>query len=118
MSWLDREGFAYRKRYIDKQPLTEDELLAMMSYTENGFEDVLSYRTLKSSLGLNPSDLDSLTVKEVVKMMKKNPSLIRKPIVIRNKKLFIGYDKTQVRTLIPKEVRLQKRKDYYSFQKT
>ena len=117
LNWLNDEGFAYRIRYIDKAPLSEEELLTIISYTENGFEDILSYRALKSSLDLDPSDLDSLTVKKVIRMMLTNPVLIRKPIVIRNKRLFVGYDKTQVGILVPKEMRMQNRKKYYSLQK-
>lgn len=118
LNWLDDEGFAYRLRYIDKDPLTEKELLRIISYTENGFEDILSYRALKSTMGLDPSDLDSLTVKEVIRMMLHSPALIRKPIVIRNKKLFVGYDKTQVGILIPRETRMKNRKEYYSLPKS
>lgn len=118
INWLNDEGFAYRLRYIDNEPFSEKELLKIISYTENGFEDILSYRALKSKLGLDPSDLDSLTVKEVTRMMLQSPALIRKPIVIRNKKLFVGYDKTQVGILIPRETRMQNRKDYYSLPKS
>lgn len=114
---MNDEGFTYRLRYIDKIPLSEKELLKIISYTENGFEDILSYRSLKRTMGLDSSDLDSLTVKEVTRMMLRSPALIRKPIVIRNKRLFVGYDKTQVGILIPRETRIRNRKEYYTLQK-
>ena len=46
------------------------------------------------------------TVKELVKLMQSNPTLIKKSVVIRGEKLIVGYDKSQIRTLIPKEGRL------------
>lgn len=114
LNWLDNNKLKYEKRYIDKKPLSVEELLTIIHFTENGFEDILSYRVLKNQLNLTEKEIDSFTVKELATLMTKHPILIKKPIVIRGNKLFIGYNKTQVHTLIPKNIRLNQRMEFYS----
>lgn len=118
MNWLDEQGFDYEKRYIDEVPLSEKELLNILSYTENGFEEILSSRSLKNQLNLTESDIDSFSVKQLVALMVKNPSIIKRPFVIRGEKLYIGFDKNQVYTLIPKDVRHKQRNQFLYVSKT
>jgi Arsenate reductase and related proteins, glutaredoxin family len=92
LNWLDAHGVDYEKRYIDKTFLSADELLDIISFTENGFEDILSYRSLKHHLGLAEKDIESFTVKELVLLMVRKPFLIRRPFVIRGDKLIVGFD--------------------------
>lgn len=114
LNWLDEQGFEYEARYIDKEPLSLKELLSVLKFTENGFEDILSYRSLQSHLKLTDRDIETLSIKELGILMVENPSLIKKPIVIRGEKIIVGYDKTQVYTLIPKEIRSRQRKKLYN----
>ncbi|MGX7302685.1 Spx/MgsR family RNA polymerase-binding regulatory protein [Enterococcus gilvus] len=118
LNWLDEQGVNYEKRYIDEVPLSEKELLNILSFTENGFEEILSTRSLKNQLNLTESDIEPLSVKQLVALMVKNPSLIKRPFVIRGEKLYIGYDKDQVYTLIPKDVRYKKRNEFRYVSKT
>jgi len=106
IKWLKRQKIDYEERYIDTKPLSEDELLNIMSFTENGFDDLFSYRAMKD-MNLDEDSVDSLSVKELVRLMVKNPRLIRKPFAIKGKKMIVGYGKDQVQTLIPKERRLK-----------
>ena len=101
MEWLEKEKIDYQKRYIDKEPLSEKELLAIMSLTENGFEDIFSFRSMKY-LNLDIDDINALTVKELVTLMIKKPTLIRKPFSIKENRLIVGYGVEQVQTLLPK----------------
>ena len=118
LNWLDEQGFDYEKRYIDEVPLSDKELLTILSYTENGFEEILSSRSLKNQLDLTESDIESFSVKQLVALMVKNPSIIKRPFVIRGEKLYIGYDKDQVYTLMPKEVRQKQRSEFHYVSKT
>lgn len=118
LNWLDEQGFDYEKRYIDEVPLSDKELLMILSYTEDGFEEILSSRSLKNQLNLTESDIDSFSVKQLVALMVKNPSIIKRPFVIRGEKLYIGYDKDQVYTLMPKEVRQKQRSEFRYVSKT
>lgn len=114
LNWLDDQGLEYEKRYIDKNPLTVEELLSIIRFTENGFEDILSYRVLNNQWKLTEKEIDAFTVKELAALMVKYPVLIKKPIVIRGDKLVIGYNKTLVYTLIPKDLRFRQRMEIYS----
>lgn len=112
VGWLNQKNIAYQERYIDKYPLTEKELLYILSLTENGFEDIFSVRTMKN-MNLGSEYIQSLSVKELVKLMVDNPVLIRKPFVIKEKRLIVGYGHDQLRTLTSKEIRAQ---DYLNYQ--
>ena len=75
-----------------------------MSLTENGFEDLFSFRSMKY-LNLDIDYINALTVKELVNLMIKNPTLIRKPFSIKRNKIIVGFGVNQIQTLIPRDRR-------------
>lgn len=118
IGWLNNRGINYHERNVDKEPLSEKELLSLLCLTENGFEDVLSTVSLKHRLNLTMKDLESLTVNELITMMINNPTLLKKPLVVKEDHLLVGYNKLDIRTLIPKEERSQDRMHYYIMSET
>jgi arsenate reductase-like glutaredoxin family protein len=69
-------------------------------------------------LDLTESDIESFSVKQLVAHMVKNTTIIKRPFVIRGEKIYIGFDKDQVYTLIPKEVRQKQRNEFRYVSKT
>ncbi|MGM0175332.1 ArsC/Spx/MgsR family protein [Enterococcus sp. DIV0800] len=118
LNWLERQDFDYEKRFIDKDPLSAEEILGLVTFTKNGFEDILSYRSLKILFNFTEKDIESFTVNELVALMAKHPALIKKPIALRGEQLFTGYDNTQVSELIPKEQRFYRRMKFYVMSET
>ncbi|PRY83990.1 Spx/MgsR family transcriptional regulator [Alkalibacterium olivapovliticus] len=74
-----------------------------MRLTEDGTEDIISKRS-KVFKELN-LDLDDLSMKELFEIIQNNPTLIRRPIILDDRRLQIGYNEDEIRQFVPREVR-------------
>ena len=71
--------------------------------TEDGTEDIISKRS-KAYSKLNV-DLNELPMKQLYKMISKNPGLLRRPIIVDEKRLQVGYNEDEIRRFLPRQVR-------------
>ena len=97
-AWLTNHEVAFDEHNIITSPLTHDELMKILSYTENGTEDIISTRS-KVFQKLN-IDVDDLTIKEY-------PNLLRRPIILDNKRMQIGFNEDEIRAFLPRDYRKQ-----------
>lgn len=84
-------------------PLKINEIKAIMRLTEDGTEDIISTRS-KAFKELNV-DIDELSLKELFMLIQENPTLIRRPIILDEKRLQIGYNEDEIRQFVPREIR-------------
>lgn len=101
--WLKEHGIAYTERNIINDPLTFEELKAILRLTENGTEDLLSVRSQKfHTLKVN---VDELSVNALLRLMAKHPELVRRPILVDGARLQVGYIEDEMRRFMPRRVR-------------
>ena len=101
--WLEEHHIEYIEKNIFAYPLTKDDIRLMLKNTENGFEDIISTRS--KYLLENNIDIESLKVSELEKLIIENPSILRRPIIVEDNKLQVGYNEEEIRVFIPKEIR-------------
>ncbi|MCI1303954.1 MAG: transcriptional regulator Spx, partial [Lactobacillus sp.] len=83
--------------------LTKDEILQVLSLTENGTEDIISTRSRAfKNLHVN---IDDLSIDQLLDLISKNPSLLRRPIILDDRRLQVGYNKDEIRRFLPRSVR-------------
>ena len=99
LKWFDEQEIPYVQINIFARPLTEDELKDMLMKSENGTEDIISTRSkiIKES-GV---DVESMTVKELLKFIQQNPSILKRPIIVDDRKIQVGYNSDEIRVFIP-----------------
>ena len=102
-SWLEENNLSFIEKNIFNESLTISELKAILRLTENGTEDIISYRS-QAFQNLNVQ-LDELSLSEVLELIQEEPSLIRRPILIDEKRLQIGFNDDDIRRFLPREVR-------------
>lgn len=102
-AWLQEHEIPYVERNIFSEPLNIDELKAILQMTEDGTEEIISTR-LKVFQKLN-MDLDELSLKELLDLVKENPGLLRRPIMIDEKRLQVGFNEDEIRRFLPRDVR-------------
>ena len=101
--WLEDHGIEYEEKNIFAFPLTKEDIRLILKNTENGFEDIISTRS--KYIQENKIDLESLKVSELEKLIIENPSVLRRPIIVADNKMQIGYNEEEIRVFVPRELR-------------
>lgn len=102
-AWLQEHGIPFKERNIFSEPLTVNEIKDILRMTENGTEDIISKRS-KAYSKLN-IDLNELPMKKLYMMISENPGLLRRPIIVDDKRLQVGYNEDEIRRFLPRQVR-------------
>ena len=102
-AWLEEYNIPYTERNIFSEPLSISEIKNILRMTEDGTEEIVSTRS-KVFQELNIS-LDDLPLNELFALIQKHPGLLRRPIVIDEKRLQVGYNEDEIRRFLPREVR-------------
>ncbi|MCA1060519.1 transcriptional regulator SpxA [Rossellomorea aquimaris] len=102
-AWLDEHSIPYVERNMLTEPLTPDEIKSILRLTENGTEDIISkqskaYQELKV-------DIDSLPLQDLYTLIRENPLMLKRPIMLDEKRLQIGYNDEEIRSFLPRKVR-------------
>ncbi|EAG7724272.1 transcriptional regulator Spx [Listeria monocytogenes] len=102
-AWLEEHDIPYKERNIFSEPLSLDEIKEILRMTEDGTDEIISTRS-KTFQKLNV-DLDSLPLQQLFELIQKNPGLLRRPIIIDEKRLQVGYNEDEIRSFLPRRVR-------------
>lgn len=102
-AWLQEHQIPFVERNIFSEPLNSSELKAILQMTEDGTEEIISTRS-KVFQKLN-MDLDELPLQELLELVQNNPGLLRRPIMIDNKRLQVGFNEDEIRRFLPRDVR-------------
>ena len=102
-AWLREHNLEFQEQNIFAKPIGADELKRILMLTENGTQDIISTRSkVYEKLDV---DLDDLPLSEVLTILEKNPSLLRRPIIHDDKRLQVGYNEEDIHCFVPREVR-------------
>ena len=102
-AWLKKHDILFKERNIFSEPLTKDELMQILRMTENGTEEIISTRSRAfQQLKVN---LDDLSIDQLLDLVEKNPSLLRRPIIMDDRRLQVGYNEDEIRRFLPRKVR-------------
>ncbi|MBA1392765.1 Spx/MgsR family RNA polymerase-binding regulatory protein [Lactobacillus sp. XV13L] len=102
-AWLKKHYISFRERNIFSEPLTKAELIQILRMTENGTEEIISTRSRAfQQLKIN---LDDLSIDQLLGLVEKNPSLLRRPIIMDDRRLQVGYNEDEIRRFLPRKVR-------------
>ena len=97
--WFEDQNIPFEEHNIFNATLNPDELKDILTKTENGTEDIISTRSkiIKES-GI---DVNNMTISELIAFIRKNPSVLKRPIMVDDTKLQVGYNSEDIRVFIP-----------------
>ena len=104
-AWLQSHKVPFVEHNILTQPMTTNDLRHILTKTENGTEDIISTRS-KVFQKLDV-DVDELSVSNLIDLISKNPGLLRRPIILDNKRMQIGFNEDEIRAFLPRDYRKQ-----------
>lgn len=101
--WFESNNIKYREKNIIGIRLTRNDIINMLKYSENGFEDILSTRSkvFKES-NIDP---DEMKFSELAEFIIDNPTVLKRPIIINDQIMQTGYNQDEIRAFIPRELR-------------
>ncbi|HEM9438163.1 TPA: Spx/MgsR family RNA polymerase-binding regulatory protein [Streptococcus agalactiae] len=107
-AWLSKHEVAFEEHNIITSPLNKEELLQILSFTENGTEDIISTRSkVFQKLAI---DVDELSTSSLMELISENPSLLRRPIILDKKRMQIGFNEDEIRAFLTRDYRKQELK--------
>ena len=92
--WLNERGL----KFIENNIFTT----ALMR-SENGTEDIISKRS--KIIQESNIDIEELSLKELVDFIQKNPSILKRPIILNEKSFLVGYDEEEIGAFVPAQLR-------------
>lgn len=102
-AWLKEHDISFKERNIFANPLNKEEIMQVLRMTENGTEEIISTRSRTfQNLKIN---LDDLSIDQLIDLVEKNPSLLRRPIIMDDRRLQVGYNEDEIRRFLPCKVR-------------
>jgi regulatory protein spx len=102
-AWLEEHEIPYVERNIFSEPLSINEIKEILRMTEDGTDEIISTRS-KIFQKLNV-DLETLPLQDLFELIRQNPGLLRRPIIMDEKRLQVGYNEDEIRRFLPRRVR-------------
>ena len=97
--WFIEQNIPFKEKNIFSSTLDENELKDILSKTENGTEDIISTRSNVFKEG--NIDVDNMSINQLVVFIKENPSVLKRPIIVDDRRVQVGYNEEEIRTFIP-----------------
>jgi len=102
-AWFEEHHINYIERNILAKPLTVDEIKSILRMTEDGTSEIISTNSKTfQELDIN---IDSLPLNEFYKIIMKYPKMVRRPIILDEKRLQVGYNEEEIRSFLPRKLR-------------
>ena len=103
--WFTEQKIPFEEKNIFSANLKEDELKDILAKSENGTDEIISKRS--KVIKDNHVNVDDMTISEMISFIRKNPSVLKRPIMVDDHRIQVGYNKEEITTFIPKARRFQ-----------
>lgn len=101
--WFDQYNIPYSEKNIFSIKLSKEDIFRMLANSENGFEDIISTRSkIFREKKLEP---ELMSVQALVSFIIEYPSVLKRPIIINENELQVGYNNEDITIFLPKELR-------------
>lgn len=106
-AWLEEHDIPFTERNIFSEPLSIDEIKEILRMTEDGTDEIISTRSkVFQKLNVN---LETMPLQELYQLINEHPGLLRRPIIIDEKRLQVGYNEDEIRRFLPRKVRTDRK---------
>lgn len=102
--WFNEQKIPFIEKNIFSSVLNEDELKDILKKSDNGTDDIISTRS--NIIKDGNINLDEMSINELIKFIKENPSVLKRPIIVDDRRIQVGYNEEEIRTFIPVARRL------------
>ena len=93
-NYLKNNHLPFIEKNIFNTLLNKEEVKYLISRTENGTDDIISKRS--KIIQEDRVDIESMSLNQLCDFIVKNPSVLKRPIIIDDKNMQIGYDEEEI----------------------
>ena len=104
VKWFEDQKIPFETVNIFSTALKAEDIKEAIIKSENGTDDIISTRS--KVFQENNIDFDEMRISELIQFVLKNPSVLKRPIIIDDHRLQVGYNSEEIRTFIPRARRL------------
>lgn len=102
-AWLIEQGIPFNERNMFANPLCKEELKNILRRCEEGTDSIISKKSHAFIKFKN--QIESMTINEILSFLEIHPELIRRPIIVDDTRLQIGFNDDEIRRFLPRHVR-------------
>lgn len=102
--WFEEQNIPYEGKDIFASPLSKEELKDIITKCIDGTDDIISPRS--KIVSEQNIDFDSMKISELIDFIQSHPSILRRPIIVDDRRVQVGYNEEEIRTFIPRARRL------------
>lgn len=108
-AWLEKYEIAYIEKNIASEQLTIEDIKGILRMTEDGTDEIISERS--NTFQELKIDMDSLSLQELYQTIIDHPGLLRRPLILDEKRLQVGFNEEEIRRFLPRKVRCFQRRE-------
>lgn len=101
--WMELHQLEYEEVNLLTDRISRADYLQILSLTDNGTEEIISTRS--RAYHRLQLDFEQLSLNELVEIFEKNRTLLRRPLILDNRRLQVGYNEDDIRKFLPREIR-------------
>lgn len=93
-AWFEEQQIPFEEINILKKPLTGDELKEILMKSLDGADEIISTRSkVFKEKNVN---VESMSVGELVRFIQENPTVLKRPIIVDDKFIQVGYNADEI----------------------
>lgn len=93
----------FEEKSIINTRLSREDIYKMLVKSENGFDDIISTRS--KVFKEKNTDIDQMNLSQLVDFIIENPTVLKRPIIIGDYELQVGYNDDDISLFLPDELR-------------
>lgn len=102
-AWLKENDLPFVEKNIFSTSLHKEELQELLARSENGTDDIISKRS--KVIKEQNIDVEDMSVNELISFIQDNPSILKRPIMLDDRRFQVGYNSEEIRAFIPRNLR-------------
>ncbi len=103
-AWFQEHQIPFKERNILSEKLTIDEIKNILHFTEDGTDEIISTKS-KAFQKLNVN-IESLSLSELYTIINENPGILKRPLMLDEKRLQVGFNEEEIRSFLPRKMRI------------
>lgn len=101
--YFKEHNIPYVEKSIINTRLSREDIYKMLTKSENGFDDIISTRS--KVFKEKNADIDQMNLSQLVDFIIENPTVLKRPIIIGDYELQVGYNDDDIALFLPEDLR-------------